>query len=171
MELLDYLITLTGLEGIIKTRDRIARFCTETWTWYIPKTTKEYLPGRQEFPFRSKVKPTWCTFLFNLLRIKSIYMFRVLIAHCSSSGGPAQKTLGILRACYVSWLHQVPSWCVIGELKLTSAGMFILLSPTCSKMWRKPEGVFFLCFSADDLLKLFCPPICPFVPIKRPEDL
>jgi hypothetical protein len=25
---------------------------------------------------------------------------------CSPSGGPAQATLGVLRACYVSWLHQ-----------------------------------------------------------------
>jgi hypothetical protein len=38
-------------------------------------------------------------FLFNLLRIKSRYMFRALLAH-------PQEALVILRACYVSWLHQ-----------------------------------------------------------------
>jgi hypothetical protein len=79
-------------------------------------------------------------FLFSLLRIKGLYMFRVLVAHpqemkhngtwytacvlcqlaatrvgvertlhvssitCSSSGGATQMALGILRACYVSWL-------------------------------------------------------------------
>jgi hypothetical protein len=78
-------------------------------------------------------------FLFNLLRIKGLYMFPVLLTHpqealhqlnpvycvcvmsavctrirvplnvssitCSSSGS-AQTVLGILRAYYVSWLHQ-----------------------------------------------------------------
>jgi hypothetical protein len=39
-------------------------------------------------------------FLFNLLRIKVLYMFRALLAH-------PQEALGILRACYVSWLHQM----------------------------------------------------------------
>jgi hypothetical protein len=43
-------------------------------------------------------------FLFNVLRIKGLYMFWVLT--CSSIGFAAQTTLGILRACYVSWLHQ-----------------------------------------------------------------
>jgi hypothetical protein len=98
-------------------------------------------------------------FLFSLLRIKGLYMFRALLAypqevlhkrhlvHCmrfmsvgctrvgvlilrrrytnstwyiafvlcqlaapglefSSSGGATQTAIGILRACYVSWLHQ-----------------------------------------------------------------
>jgi hypothetical protein len=40
--------------------------------------------------------------LFNLLRIKGLYIFRALVAH-------PQEALGILRACYVSWLHQ--HWC------------------------------------------------------------
>jgi hypothetical protein len=35
-------------------------------------------------------------FLFSLLRIKDLYMFR------SSSGGTTQATLCMLRACYVS---------------------------------------------------------------------
>jgi hypothetical protein len=39
--------------------------------------------------------------LFSLLRIKGIYMFRALLA----LGGATQTTLGILRACYASWLH------------------------------------------------------------------
>jgi hypothetical protein len=30
---------------------------------------------------------------------------------CSSSGGATQAALGILRACYVSWLHQ--DWCLL----------------------------------------------------------
>jgi hypothetical protein len=41
-------------------------------------------------------------FLFNLLRIKGLYMFRALT--CSSSGGTEQTGLGILRACSVCWL-------------------------------------------------------------------
>jgi hypothetical protein len=35
-------------------------------------------------------------FLFSLLRIKDLYMFRALLAHPQD----------ILRACYISWLHQ-----------------------------------------------------------------
>jgi hypothetical protein len=74
-------------------------------------------------------------FLFSLFRIKGLCMFRALLAHlqevrhkrhlvycvhvmsvgctrvgveltCSSSVGTAQMALGILRVCYVSWLHQ-----------------------------------------------------------------
>jgi hypothetical protein len=44
--------------------------------------------------------------LFNLLRIKGLYVSSIT---CSSSGGAAQMTLGLLRACYVSWLHQFHS--------------------------------------------------------------
>jgi len=40
-----------GLGGKIKMWDRLARLRTEIWTWYIPKTKKEYLPGRQGLPF------------------------------------------------------------------------------------------------------------------------
>jgi hypothetical protein len=46
-------------------------------------------------------------FLFNLLKIKGFNMFRIIT--CSSSGGAAPTALGILRACYVSWLHLVQS--------------------------------------------------------------
>jgi hypothetical protein len=42
-------------------------------------------------------------FLFNLLRIKELLHASSIT--CSSSGGTAQIALGILRACYVSWLH------------------------------------------------------------------
>jgi hypothetical protein len=53
--------------------------------------------------------------------VKGIYMFRtlpttqlqliniiiiIIIITWSSSGGRAQAAIGILRACYVSWLHQ-----------------------------------------------------------------
>jgi hypothetical protein len=44
-------------------------------------------------------------FLFNLLRIKGLE--NVPSITCSSSGDALQAALGILRACYVSWLHQV----------------------------------------------------------------
>jgi hypothetical protein len=42
-------------------------------------------------------------FLFKLLRIKCLHVSSIT---CSSSGGATQAALGILRACYVSWLHQ-----------------------------------------------------------------
>jgi hypothetical protein len=38
-------------------------------------------------------------FSFNLLRTKGLYKFRALLAH-------PQEALGILRECYVCWLHQ-----------------------------------------------------------------
>jgi hypothetical protein len=40
-------------------------------------------------------------FLFSLLRINGLYMFRALIAHPRA----VQAALGILRACYVSCLQ------------------------------------------------------------------
>jgi hypothetical protein len=43
-------------------------------------------------------------FLFNLLRIKGLYMFRALLAHPQEAY--AQTALGVLRACYVCWLHK-----------------------------------------------------------------
>jgi hypothetical protein len=42
-------------------------------------------------------------FLFSWLRIKPLHISRIT---CSSSGGVTQTALGILRACYVSWLHR-----------------------------------------------------------------
>jgi hypothetical protein len=36
--------------------------------------------------------------VFNLLRIKGLYMFRALLVH-------PQKAVGVVRAYYVSWLH------------------------------------------------------------------
>jgi predicted outer membrane repeat protein len=39
--------------------------------------------------------------------IKNSGPLRVSSNTCSSSGGGAQAALGILQACYVSWLHQV----------------------------------------------------------------
>jgi hypothetical protein len=44
-------------------------------------------------------------FLFSLLRIKSL--LHVSSITSSSLGGATQTAFGILRACYVSWLHQV----------------------------------------------------------------
>jgi hypothetical protein len=38
-------------------------------------------------------------FLFNLLKINGLCMFRALLAH-------PQEALGVLRACCISWLHQ-----------------------------------------------------------------
>jgi hypothetical protein len=43
-------------------------------------------------------------FLFNLLRIKGLYMFRALFADPQED--TTQAALGRLRGCYVSWLHQ-----------------------------------------------------------------
>jgi hypothetical protein len=43
-------------------------------------------------------------FLFNLLTIKGLYMFRALPARPQE--GVTQAALCILRECYVSWLHQ-----------------------------------------------------------------
>jgi hypothetical protein len=40
--------------------------------------------------------------LFILLRIKGLYVFRALLAHPQE----AIHKLCLLRACYVSWLHQ-----------------------------------------------------------------
>jgi hypothetical protein len=65
-------------------------------------------------------------FLFSLLRIMDLYMFRALLAHPQEAlhhdtwytacvlwqlaapglGGASQTALGIWRTCYVSWLHQ-----------------------------------------------------------------
>jgi hypothetical protein len=42
-------------------------------------------------------------FLFSLLRIKGLYMIRALLAQLQEA---LHKRHGILRACYVSWLHQ-----------------------------------------------------------------
>jgi hypothetical protein len=42
-------------------------------------------------------------FLFGLLRIKGLYMFRALLAHPQEA---LHKKHLVLRACYVSWLHQ-----------------------------------------------------------------
>jgi hypothetical protein len=44
-------------------------------------------------------------FLFNLLRIMDLYMFRALLDHLAS-----QTALGIFRACYVSWLLPGLEW-------------------------------------------------------------
>jgi hypothetical protein len=41
--------------------------------------------------------------LFNLLRIKGLYMFRALLSHPQEA--PHKRHL-VLRMCYVSWLHQ-----------------------------------------------------------------
>jgi hypothetical protein len=43
-------------------------------------------------------------FLFSLLRIMGLYIFQALLAHLQEA--LSQTALGILRACYVSWLHQ-----------------------------------------------------------------
>jgi hypothetical protein len=43
-------------------------------------------------------------FLFDLLRIKGLYMFRALLAYPQE--GLHKQQLCILCACYVSWLHQ-----------------------------------------------------------------
>jgi hypothetical protein len=43
-------------------------------------------------------------FLFSLLRVKGLYMFRALLFHPQQS---LQTAIGILRTRYVSWLHQV----------------------------------------------------------------
>jgi hypothetical protein len=43
-------------------------------------------------------------FSFSLLRIQEA--LHVLSIICPSSGGAKQAALGILCACYVSWLHQ-----------------------------------------------------------------
>jgi hypothetical protein len=56
-------------------------------------------------------------FLFSLLRIKGLYMFRALLAHPQEALHKrqlvycmrvmsTQTAVGILHACYVSWLHQ-----------------------------------------------------------------
>jgi hypothetical protein len=42
-------------------------------------------------------------FLFNLLTINGPYMFLTLVAHPQEA---PQTAFGILRACYISWLHQ-----------------------------------------------------------------
>jgi hypothetical protein len=45
-------------------------------------------------------------FVFNLLRIKGLYMFRTLSAYPQEA---LHKRHDILRACYGSWLHQYRS--------------------------------------------------------------
>jgi hypothetical protein len=42
-------------------------------------------------------------FLFSLLRIKGLYVFRELLAHPQEA---LRTAIGVLRECYVSWLHQ-----------------------------------------------------------------
>jgi hypothetical protein len=44
-------------------------------------------------------------FLLNVLRIQGLYMFVALLAHPQEA--LQKKALGVLRACYFSWLHQV----------------------------------------------------------------
>jgi hypothetical protein len=44
-------------------------------------------------------------FLFNLLRIKGLYMFRALLAHPHEVRN--KTALGVLRASYVSRMHQL----------------------------------------------------------------
>jgi hypothetical protein len=44
-------------------------------------------------------------FLFCLLRMKDLYMFRALFAHPQSSGGATQTVLGMLRRVMsVGWI-------------------------------------------------------------------
>jgi multisubunit Na+/H+ antiporter MnhE subunit len=45
-------------------------------------------------------------FLFNLFTIKGLYMFRAILAHLQET--MQKMALGILCACYVSWLHSNP---------------------------------------------------------------
>jgi hypothetical protein len=75
-------------------------------------------------------------FLFSLLGIKGLYMFRALLAHPQDASNKRHlvycvhvtsvgctwyiacvlrqlAALGILRACYVSWLHLVQCVCVM----------------------------------------------------------
>jgi hypothetical protein len=47
-------------------------------------------------------EPNVMHFSINLLRIKGLYMLRALLSHPQEV---LQTALGILRACYVSWLH------------------------------------------------------------------
>jgi hypothetical protein len=42
-------------------------------------------------------------FLFSLLRIKGVYVFRELLSHPQEA---LQTAIGVLRECYVSWLSQ-----------------------------------------------------------------
>jgi hypothetical protein len=50
----------------------------------------------------STVKPMW----FTLYEVKTKVPLHVWSITCSSSGGAIQTALGILRARYVSWIHQ-----------------------------------------------------------------
>jgi phosphate/sulfate permease len=51
-------------------------------------------------------------FLLSLLRTKGLYIFSSITL--SFSGGASQTALGILCACYISWLHQ--EWSVTAIL-------------------------------------------------------
>jgi hypothetical protein len=55
--------------------------------------------------------------LFNLLKIKCLYMFRALLARLQE--GATQTALGMLRVCYISWhaIYQLPL--VQGSLRMS----------------------------------------------------
>jgi hypothetical protein len=59
---------------------------------------------REKVVEHQHIKTNVMHFLFNLLRIKGLYMFRALLDHLQEA--LAQTVLGILLACYVIWLHQ-----------------------------------------------------------------
>jgi hypothetical protein len=40
------------------------------------------------------------------MRVMSVGCTRIGVEPCPSSGGATHTTFGIMRACYVSWLHK-----------------------------------------------------------------
>jgi hypothetical protein len=64
-------------------------------------------------------------FLFNLLKIKGLYMFRALLAH-PQEALPPQAALDMLHACYVSWPHQDRSGTGVSDGSSTPITLILL---------------------------------------------
>jgi hypothetical protein len=59
---------------------------------------------------------------------------------CSSSGGAAQTALGILRACYVSWLHQGWSAIPVQVQPTDITSTLCLRQPEWRLFWTVVDG-------------------------------
>jgi hypothetical protein len=71
--------------------------------------------------------------LFNLLRIEGLYMFRALLAHIQEA--QHKQKLGILCACYFSWLH-TPILVQPADITHTQ----YMKCRLCSVFWRWPSN-------------------------------
>jgi hypothetical protein len=74
---------------------------TVTATYFVAGRNKHRREHKTAMKFFSIVKPTRCTFCIQIMNSQPLH---VSSTTCSSLGGAAQTTIGILRACCVCWL-------------------------------------------------------------------